>query len=133
MLENVTGLRTGLAGLALAAAGLLVALLASVRMLWVARKPAKGRIARGVAVGGLVLLVCGAVLVAMQEKLDSPQLALSDRLAYFLVALAVVLAVHAGYRSARRRKPATASAPPAPPVDLEPETDPERPPGAQQG
>ncbi len=102
-LLDVMGLMTGLVGFSLAAAGLALALLASIRMLWVVRKPNKGRIARGIAVAGLVLFLCGALLFTVQE-VDTPALkAASDRSAYYLAAAAVLLAVFVGYRSARRR------------------------------
>jgi glucan phosphoethanolaminetransferase (alkaline phosphatase superfamily) len=113
MIDEMTGLLTGLVGFALAAAGFLIALLASIRIAWVFRRPAKGRIARGLAVAGLVLLLCGALLVTVEE-VDSPLRAASDSSAHYLAAAAVVLAAWAGYRSARRRTPGKAAAPAAP-------------------
>jgi len=133
MIDHVTGFVTGLVGLSLAAAGLLLAVLAGLRMLWVVRKANKGHVARGIAVAGLVLLLCGALLVTVEDKADDPLRAVSDRSAWWLAGGAVVLALSVGWRSARRRRrPATRSAAPTPPVELELEADPERPPGAQQ-
>lgn len=131
MIDHVTGFVTGLVGLSLGAAGLLLALLAGLRMLWVVRKANKGHVARGFAVAGLVLLLCGALLVTVEDKADDPLRAVSDRSAWWLAGGALVLALIVGWRSARRRRPATRSAAPAPPAELELE-DPERPPGAAQ-
>jgi hypothetical protein len=128
MLEHVTGFVTGLVGLSLGAAGLLLALLAGLRMLWVVRSASKGHVARGIAVAGLVLLLCGALLVTVEDRADDPLRAVSDRSAHWLAGGALVLALIVGWRSARRRRPAPRTAEPAPPVELELE-DPERPPG----
>lgn len=117
MLQEVTGLLTGLVGVGLAGAGLLLALLAALRMLWVVRRPHKGRIARGIAVAGLVLLLCGALLFTVEE-VASPLRAASDSSAHYLAGLALLLALYAGYRSARRR-PAPRAVEPPPPAEAD--------------
>lgn len=111
MMNEISGLQTGLAGLALAAVGLLLAFFAGLRLLFLIRKPGKGRIARGVAVAGLVLVLSGAVLLAVEE-LDLFRRA-ADRFAPWLSAIAVVLAVVAGLRAGRRREPRVVEGEPA--------------------
>jgi hypothetical protein len=96
-----TGLLTGFAGLALAALGLLVALLAGLRLLFLIRKPGKGRVAKGIASAGLVLVICGAVLLA-GEELGVLREA-TDRLVWPLSGIALLLAGFAGVRAGRRR------------------------------
>lgn len=103
MMTEISGLLTGLAGLGLAASGLVLALLAGLRLLVVIRKPGKGRIARGIAVAGLVLVLSGAALLAMEE-LDVFRHA-TDRVATWLSGVAVLLAMAAGIRAGRRRAP----------------------------
>lgn len=103
MIEHVTGFVTGLVGLTLGAAGLLLALLAGLRMLWVVRRPNKGHVARGIAVAGLVLLLCGALLVTVEDQAGDPLRAVSDRSALWLAGGAVLVALLVGVRSARRR------------------------------
>jgi hypothetical protein len=103
MLNEITGLATGFAALALSGAGLSLAFLAGLRLLFLgllARRPGKGRIARGVAVAGLVLLVCGAVLLA-GEELDVFR-KFTDRAAMPLAGLSVLLAGWVGVRAGRR-------------------------------
>ncbi|HYD41236.1 MAG TPA: hypothetical protein VEB43_10450 [Anaeromyxobacter sp.] len=129
MIDHVTGFVTGLVGVSLGAAGLLFALLAGLRMLWVVRRPDKGHVARGIAVAGLVLLLCGALLVTVEDRASDPLRAVSDRSALWVAGGAVLLALYVGYRSARRRARAARSAAPAEPaprVELELE-EPERP------
>jgi hypothetical protein len=120
MSSDTFGALTGLAGFFLAAFGVLLALFAGLRMLWVIRRPGKGRIARGIAVGGLVLALCGALLFTVEEVGDSIR-GTSDKLVHYLAALSALVAVLAGVRAARRRpapKPvepeATDDAAPAP-------------------
>jgi hypothetical protein len=131
MIDHVTGFVTGLVGVSLGSAGLLFALLAGLRMLWVVRRPNKGHVARGIAVAGLVLLLCGALLVTVEDQASDPLRAASDRSALWVAGAAVLLALHVGYRSARRRSRAARSVAPAPPAELELE-EPERPPGAAE-
>ncbi len=101
-MNEVSGLLTGLTGLGLAAAGVVLALLAGLRLLFLIRKPGKGRIARGVAVAGLVLILCGAVLLA-GEELDVFRRA-TDRFAWALTGASVLVALLAGVRAGRRRR-----------------------------
>lgn len=103
MTGEITGLLTGFTGLCLAAGGVVLALLAGLRLLFLIRKPGKGRIARGVAVGGLVLVLCGAALLA-GEELDVLR-HVTDRAAMPLSGVAVLLAIVAGVRAGRRRGP----------------------------
>lgn len=110
-MQDMTGLMTGLVGFMLGGVGLVLAVLAALRMLWVIRKPGKGHLARGLAVFGLVLLLSGALLVTVEE-VDSPIRAASDRSAHYVAGLAVLVALFAGYRSARRRRPRLAEAAP---------------------
>lgn len=111
MLSDVTGLLTGLVGFALASAGLLLALLAAIRVLWVLRRPGKGRIARGIAVGGLVLVLCGALLLTVEEVSEARTA--TDRIAHVLAGASVLVALWAGVWSARRRPATTPLAPAA--------------------
>ncbi len=137
MIDHVTGFVTGLVGVSLGLAGLLLALLAGLRMLWVVRRRDKGHVARGIAVAGLVLALCGALLVTVEDQAGDPLRAVSDRSASWLAGAAVLLALHVGYRSARRRprgarsvEPAGPAAPaPRPELELE---EPERPQGAAE-
>ncbi len=98
----MTGLLTGAMGLGLAALGVLLAFFAGLRLLVLIRRPGKGRIARGIAVSGLVLLLCGAVLLA-GEELDVLR-HLTDRASWLLSGLSLLLAVFAGIRAGRRRR-----------------------------
>lgn len=109
MIHDVTGLVTGFTGLALAAAGLLLALLAGLRLLVVGRRPGRGRWARGVAAGGLVLLLCGAALLA-GEELDVLR-HFTDRGAWALAAASVAVSAAAGIRAGRGRPPRVLEAP----------------------
>lgn len=104
-----TGLLTGLSGLVLAALGLLLAFFAGLRLLFLIRKPGKGRIARGIAAAGLVLILCGAVLLACEELYVFRQF--TDQVAWLLNAVALSLAAFLGVRAGRRR----GRAEPAPP------------------
>ncbi len=101
-MNEITGLLTGLTGLGLAAAGVVLALLAGLRLLFLIRRPGKGRVARGVAVAGLVLILCGAVLLAAEE-LDVFR-RVTDRAPWVLTGVSVLLALLAGVRAGRRRR-----------------------------
>lgn len=129
MMNEISGLQTGLAGLALAGVGLVLAFLAGLRLLFLIRKPGKGRIARGIAVTGLVLILSGAVLLAIEE-LDVFRRA-TDRVASWLSGVAIVVALVAGLRAGRRRKPRVVEgeieAPPAPAATAPEETQPSAP------
>jgi hypothetical protein len=92
MINDLAGFVTGVAGLGLFALGLLVALL---------RKPAKGWIARGIAAGGLVLALCGALLFTVEEV--APFRRTTDDFVSVLSGAAFLLAIWAGVRCARRR------------------------------
>ncbi len=126
MMNEISGLQTGLAGLALAGLGLVLAFFAGLRLLFLIRKPGKGRIARGIAVAGLVLILSGAVLLAIEE-LDVFRRA-TDRVASWLSGVAVVVALVAGLRAGRRRKPRVVEgeieAAPAPATAEEPRASP---------
>lgn len=107
------GLLAGVAGLALLLVGILLALSASLRLLFVIRRPGKGRIARALAAAGLVLVLCGVAIFAAAEL--SPFRRTVDRGAVPLSAVSLLLAVLAAMRAGRRRRPArTAEAAPAP-------------------
>lgn len=98
---DLVGLLAGLAGLGLALLGLLLALFSSLRMLYVLRRPDKGHVARGIAVAGLVLALCGVALFFAAEL--SPFRRTVDRGAPWLSALSLVVAAVAGVRAGRRR------------------------------
>jgi hypothetical protein len=101
-MNEVSGLLTGLTGLGLAGVGVVLALFAGLRLLFLIRKPGKGRIARGIAAAGLVLVLCGAVLLAAEE-LDVFRRA-TDRAPWVLTGVSALLALLAGVRAGRRRK-----------------------------
>lgn len=108
MTGNLDGLGpvTGFTGLALAAAGVLLALLAGLRLLFLIRRPGKGRIATGIAVAGLVLLMCGAALLAVEElSVLHALLRVTDRAPWALATVSLVLAVAVGVRAGLRRGP----------------------------
>jgi hypothetical protein len=113
---DMTGLLTGVMGLGLAALGVLLTFLAGVRLLFLIRRPGKGRIARGIAMAGLVLILCGAALLA-GEELDVLR-HVTDRAAWMLSALSLLLALFAGIRGGRRRRDAVSgsAAPPERPA-----------------
>ena len=101
-MSETFGAITGLIGFTLVAVGVLLALFAGIRMLWVIRRPGKGRIARGIAVGGLVLALCGALLFTIEDRQLSFRAA-SDRIWQWLAGLSVLIAVLVGARAGRRR------------------------------
>jgi hypothetical protein len=98
---DAAGLVGGLLGAVLFLLGLLVALVAAFRIALVVRRPAKGRIARGIAAGGLVLAAGGAALFWAAEL--APFRRSVDRAALPTAGIAVLLAVAAGWRLARSR------------------------------
>lgn len=100
-LYDFAGLAGGLGGAALFVGGVLVALLAGLRLATVARRPGKGRIARGIAAGGAVIAAAGAALFWLAEL--APFRRSVDHLTAPLAGLALVLGVLAGWRVARRR------------------------------
>lgn len=110
---DFVGFLAGVAGFGLVLLGLLLALLSSLRMLSVLRRPDKGHVARGIAVAGLVLALCGVALFFAAEL--SPFRRTVDRGAPWLSALSLVLAALAGVRAGRKR---------AAPAQAEPETEP---------
>jgi hypothetical protein len=108
---DFVGFLSGLTGLGLALLGLLVALPAGLRLLWVLRRPGKGRIARGAAAGGLALALCGVALFLAAEL--SPFRRGVDQATGKLGLLAFLLSVAAGVWAGRRRAPPQEPAAPA--------------------
>ncbi len=123
---DFVGFLAGLTGLGLALLGLLVALAAGVRLLWVLRRPGKGRIARGAAASGLALTLCGAALFLAAEL--SPFRRGVDRATGWIGPLSVLVSVAVGIRAGRRRSPPAGAAAPA-----EGPGRPVEPPGAARG
>jgi peptidoglycan/LPS O-acetylase OafA/YrhL len=104
---DFVGFVSGLTGLCLTALGLLLSLVAGVRVLSVLHRPGKGRIARGIAFGGLALCLCGVALFFTAEL--SPFRRRVDRATVVLGPLALAMAVAAGIWAGRRRRPSTPS------------------------
>jgi hypothetical protein len=100
---DFVGFLSGLTGLGLTVLGLLLTLLFGLRVLSVIHRPGKGRIARGIALGGLVLTLCGVALFFTAEL--SPFRRGVDRAAGRLGLLALSLAVTTGVWAGRRRSP----------------------------
>ena len=96
------GLLSGLTGLGMALLGLLLAALSGLRVLWVIRRPEKGRVARGVAAAGLGLVAAGAGLFFLAEL--SPFRRGVDRAVLPLGLLSLALSVLAGVWAGRRRR-----------------------------
>ncbi len=103
---DFTGFLAAMSGLGLAVFGLLVAVAAGLRLLFVLRRPGKGRVARGVAVGGLVLFLCGFATYVLGDLSPSPYRRAVDGLAVPLLVVSLVLAILAGWRAGRRRQAA---------------------------
>jgi hypothetical protein len=117
---DVAGLVGGVAGAALFLLGVLIALLAALRILVVMRRPGKGRIARAIAAGGLVVACGGAALFWTAEL--APFRRAVDRSALPAAGVVAALAIAAGWRVARRRPAAPpGGADPAPPSAPPPE------------
>lgn len=117
MLPDIPGLRAGLTGAALALIGLLVAVAAGLRWAAVARR-GKGRIARGVAAAGAVLLASGLAFFLASNGQHGFVRAM-DAAALPFAGAALVLAGLACARAARRPRPvaapgADAASPPEP-------------------
>jgi uncharacterized membrane protein len=108
---DFVGLLAGVTGLGLALLGLVVAFLAAPRALLTLRRPEHGRLARAMAVFGLVLLACGLGLFFLAEL--SPFRRGVDRGVLPLTVLAVLLAVLAALRAGRRRRAPQAAQPQA--------------------
>jgi hypothetical protein len=102
---DFAGLYSGGAGIGLLALGIVLTLFASLRLVFVIRRPHKGRIARAFAASGLVLFVCGAGLFAAADltyQHPSFRHAL-DSLSRPLVIVSFLLAILAALRFGRRR------------------------------
>jgi hypothetical protein len=117
-LTEIAGLAGGLAGAGLFLAGVLVALLASLRLaLTFRRPPERTRFARGIAAGAAVTAALGAALFWGAELL--PQRRGLDRAALWISAAAVLAGIAAGVRVARKHRtpprpvPEDAATPPA--------------------
>ena len=112
---DIAGLVGGVAGGACFLIGLLLALLGSLRMASVAWRPQRGRIARGLAAGGLVLALCGAALFWTAEL--APFRRAVDLAALPAAAVFLVLSTLAGVRVGRRRARRTSTTAPPPAAD----------------
>jgi hypothetical protein len=102
------GLVGGVAGAWLFFLGTLLAVGAGLRLAWLARRPGKGRIARGLVAAGATLSAAGIALfwAAEQSALKRE----IDLLAPWAAVIAVVGAAYAAVRIARRPAPGGAEA-----------------------
>jgi hypothetical protein len=100
------GLVGGVAGAWLFFLGTLLAVAAGLRVAWLARRPGKGRIARGLLAAGGVVAASGIALFWAAERTALKREL--DLLAPWLAALAVGLAAFAALWVARRPAPGVA-------------------------
>jgi hypothetical protein len=98
---DFAGLTSGAVGASLVLLGILLSLFTSLRLLFVIRRPGKGRIARAFAASGLALVLCGLVIFLAAEYSSFRRTV--DRTALPLTAISLLLAVVAGTRAGRRR------------------------------
>ncbi len=134
-LSQLAGAISGLFAAGLVLLGLIILLPVSVRLLFVIRRPGKARVAKALAVFGLVLFLCGTLLfLAADLTTEYPTFRhLLDAATPVLAGLTVVLAMGAGIRAGWRRPPArTAAAAGQEPAGPEGEAEPGAP-AARQG
>lgn len=134
-LSQLAGATSGLLAVGLAVIGLLILLPVSARLAFVIRRPGKGRIAKGLAAGALVLLLCGALLFLAADLTDGyPTFRhLLDAVALWASTVMLVVAAWVGVRAGRRRAVPAAAGEPSlmeKPRDAGPKVEP---PGAVQG
>jgi peptidoglycan/LPS O-acetylase OafA/YrhL len=118
---DFAGLVAGLAGVWLLLAAALVAVVATLRLAVVRRRPGKGRIARGALAFAAVLGTTGLALFLAADF--APFRRVLDRHAGSLVAGILLAGMFAGWRAARGRAPSPEAPPPhqSAPADPDPE------------
>jgi hypothetical protein len=110
---DLPGLVAGIAGTWLFLVGMAIAVPSAIRIALSLRQPGKGRLARGLVVGGGIVALAGIVLFWGAQ---SPEQARTfDRAAPFVGVSAVVVAALVAWRVTRRGPPAAREEHPPPP------------------
>ncbi len=111
---DITGAVSAFCGIALMAVGVLFGVPTGIRLLFVIRRPGKGRLARALAAFGLVLFVCGGALYAASDlPVGHPGFRqFLDGVAMILSGVFVLVAIWAGFIASRKPRAARAAAEP---------------------